>query len=334
MTVTKYQTASWVLVGTGLLLVVHVGLLAALLAGLLLHELVHSTALSLHLVGPDPRRRRLVALVILISAIGVLVAAVVIGLIVLVSRGEHNLIGLMQRMADVLEGARVHFPLWLQQYVPATPTDLEGAISTWLRTHAAELRGAGGSIGRNLFYILVGMIIGGMIAFSEARPNNRPGPLLQALYDRVRTLAYAFRRIVYAQIRISAINTVLTGIYLAIALPLFGVHLPFTKTMIAITFIVGLIPLLGNLISNTIIVIVSLNASLLTAIASIVFLFVIHKLEYFLNARIVGSQIHSRAWELLAAMLVMEATFGVRGLIAAPIYYAYLKAELSAEGVI
>jgi predicted PurR-regulated permease PerM len=55
---------------------------------------------------------------------------------------------------------------------------------------------------------------------------------------------------------------------------------------------------------------------------------VIHKLEYFLNARIVGSQIQAKAWELLLAMLVMEAAFGIAGVAAAPIYYAYLKDEL------
>jgi len=31
---------------------------------------------------------------------------------------------------------------------------------------------------------------------------------------------------------------------------------------------------------------------------------------------------------LLLAMLVMEAAFGMAGLVAAPIYYAYLKDEL------
>ena len=56
---------------------------------------------------------------------------------------------------------------------------------------------------------------------------------------------------------------------------------------------------------------------------------VIHKLVYFLNARIVGKQISARPWELLVAMLVMEAAFGAGGLVAAPIYYAYLKDELS-----
>ena len=42
-----------------------------------------------------------------------------------------------------------------------------------------------------------------------------------------------------------------------------------------------------------------------------------------------GSRINARAWELLLAMIVMEAAYGIAGLIAAPIYYAYIKNELS-----
>jgi len=34
------------------------------------------------------------------------------------------------------------------------------------------------------------------------------------------------------------------------------------------------------------------------------------------------------------AMLVVEAAFGLPGLVAAPIYYAYLKSELEAERLI
>ena len=47
-----------------------------------------------------------------------------------------------------------------------------------------------------------------------------------------------------------------------------------------------------------------------------------------------GGQIQARAWELLLAMLVMEAIFGIPGVVAAPIYYAYLKNELSAQNLI
>jgi len=60
----------------------------------------------------------------------------------------------------------------------------------------------------------------------------------------------------------------------------------------------------------------------------------VHKLEYFINARIVGSRINAAAWELLLAMLVMEAAFGLPGVIAAPVFYAYAKAELVARKLV
>jgi len=123
-------------------------------------------------------------------------------------------------------------------------------------------------------------------------------------------------------------------LYLGVALPQFGVELPLVKSLVAITFVAGLLPIIGNLISNTAIIIVSLSQGLPVAVASCVYLVVIHKLEYFLNARIVGSHINARAWELLIAMLVMEAAFGIAGLIAAPIYYAYFKEELHSSDLV
>jgi predicted PurR-regulated permease PerM len=83
-----------------------------------------------------------------------------------------------------------------------------------------------------------------------------------------------------------------------------------------------------------VIVVVSLAHSPGVALASLVFLIVIHKLEYFLNAKIVGNRINARAWELLLAMLLMEAAFGLPGVVAAPVYYAYLKDELRARGLV
>jgi predicted PurR-regulated permease PerM len=98
--------------------------------------------------------------------------------------------------------------------------------------------------------------------------------------------------------------------------------------------VVGLLPVIGNLISNTVIVVISLSLSVYVAAASLAFLILIHKLEYFINAKIVGTQIHARAWEILIAMLLMEAAFGVPGVIAAPVFYAYLKAELGRSKLI
>ena len=142
-----------------------------------------------------------------------------------------------------------------------------------------------------------------------------------------------FRNIVFAQAKIAAVNAFFTWIYLGVVLPLVGVKLPFAGTLVIITFVAGLIPILGNILSNSAIVIVSLGYSFQMAMTSLLFLVSIHKLEYFLNAKIVGSQIKANAWELLTAMLVMEAAFGLPGLVAAPVYYAYLKSELK-EGVV
>jgi predicted PurR-regulated permease PerM len=116
---------------------------------------------------------------------------------------------------------------------------------------------------------------------------------------------------------------------LLVALPLFGVKLHLQKTLVILTFVFGLIPVLGNLISNTAIVVISLGYSMPVAVSSLVYLIVIHKLEYFLNAKIVGGHIHAAAWEILAAMVILEAAFGIAGVVAAPILYAYVKGELT-----
>ena len=204
----------------------------------------------------------------------------------------------------------------------------------WLREHGQQLQVMGKDAGIAVAHILVGIVIGAMVALHEVSDSTPLKPFAAALAERCHRIADAFRRIVFAQIRISALNTLFTAAYLLIALPLFGINLPFAKTMVLVTFVAGLLPVIGNLVSNTVIVIVSLAHSPQTAVASLVFLVVIHKLEYFLNARIVGSRISAHAWELLLAMLAMEAAFGIGGVVAAPIYYAYLKQELTDAGMV
>ena len=178
-----------------------------------------------------------------------------------------------------------------------------------------------------LVRILLGMIIGAI--FSLHSPNQTPtGPLAVALLNRIKTLSRAFKKVVFAQVRISAVNTFATGMYVLVVLPLLDIHLPMAKSLVVITFVAGMLPIVGNLISNTILVIVALPSGVPVALSSLVFLIVLHKLEYFLNAKIIGTQIQAQAWELLIAMLVMESVFGIAGVVAAPIFYAYTKQEL------
>jgi len=188
--------------------------------------------------------------------------------------------------------------------------------------------------GAFLVHLLFGVILGGMVAIAHRKHPRERKALARALIDRLDHLSHAFRNVVFSQIRISLLNTVLTGAFLVVVMPAMGHPLPFTKTLIAVTFFAGLLPIIGNLISNTVITLVALSVALQAAIGALLYLVVIHKLEYFFNAHIIGNRIKAQAWEVLLAMVVMEAVFGMPGLVAAPIFYAYIKEELVAQKLV
>jgi predicted PurR-regulated permease PerM len=173
----------------------------------------------------------------------------------------------------------------------------------------------------------MGVVVGLLVFFHHPAPGS-DGPLAAALLERVRRFAVAFDRVVLAQLEISTLNAVLTALYLFALLPGLGSPLPLSGTLLAVTFLAGLVPVVGNLISNTAIVAISLGVSLPLALLSLAFLVAIHKLEYLLNARIVGARIGAAAWETLLAIVVMEVAFGLPGVVMAPILYAYSKKEL------
>ncbi|HEX8987858.1 MAG TPA: hypothetical protein VF816_07845 [Rhodocyclaceae bacterium] len=325
-------TVSWLLAGLLLVLVLKLHLLPALLAGLLVFQLVH--LLAGLLAGRVSNRRAKLAAVVALAV--VVIGGVAAGTVLSLSFfGKHGGLGeLGQRMADTIDNARLWLPPWLVAMLPEGVDELKDAAAHWLREHAGEVGTIGKEAGVAFIHVLIGMIIGAMVALHEAAATPTMRPLAAALTQRARMLAQAFRRVVFAQVQIAAINTAFTGIYLAAVLPLLDIHLPLTKTMIGLTFAAGLLPVVGNLISNTVIVVVSLAVSPLVAASSLLFLILIHKLEYFLNARIVGTHISAKTWEMLLAMLAMEAAFGLPGLVAAPIYYAYLKSELAAAELV
>lgn len=330
----RLDLVAWILMGIGLFLVLYLHLLPALLGGLLVFELVR-------ILTPLVRRAEISrdwASIIVVAAISILVVTfltlLIFGAITYFRSDAGNLSTLMRKLAEIIDQSRNRLPGWVLAYVPETAEELRTATTTWLREHSAALQGVGKDFARALVHILIGMVVGSLLALSEAITVVGRRPLAAALVERTERLSRSFRRVVFAQFWIAGVNATLTGLYLAVLLPLSGVDLPLTKTLIAVTFVCGLLPVVGNLISNTVIVVVSLSNSLFVAIGSLTYLVVIHKLEYFLNARIIGSRIRAKAWEMLIAMLVMESAFGIAGLIAAPIYYAYLKDELQDKALV
>ena len=318
---TVYDKVAWLIAAVALLFVFEFHFVSALVPGLLVHALIRLMAQRLSRKRFSQSRAKLLALFIVGLAVVGLCTGVVLGIAALM---KSNIPELLKEMEGRVDGARTWTAAHgMGDWIP-DEHQLREKVTEWLRSHV-EFQHAEQLV-RLVVHALVGIVLGALISFEANEPS---GPLGKSLWERVLRLAEAFEKIVFAQVKISALNTALTAIYLFVALPLFDVTLNHRATLVAVTFVAGLIPVVGNLMSNTIILVLSLKFSMGAAIASFVYLVVIHKLEYFLNARIVGTQIHAAAFEILLAMLCFEAAFGMSGLVMAPIVYAYVKKELA-----
>ncbi|MEI6235159.1 MAG: AI-2E family transporter [Planctomycetota bacterium] len=331
VTTSKHEIVCWLLIALGIVFVLCHQLLSTLLAGLFVYALVHRITGRLTSVKVAGHKAKVAAIAIIGLGLTAISAGIVLAVVAVVRGRFGDYPAMLDKMTEVVGQFRVWFTAkGIGGWIPDAESIHFHAVNM-LKEHSAELQQMGGASGKMFLHAIIGVVIGAMLSFHDSAPG---GPLSTAFFERVRRFSKAFQQVFFAQVKISALNTVFTGIYLLLILPLFGVHLPFATTLVIVTFVAGLLPVIGNLVSNSVIAIISLSVGPSVAVASLVFLVVIHKLEYFLNARIVGDEINAAAWEILLAMVAFEAAFGIPGVIIAPIVYAYAKAELKDKQLI
>lgn len=213
-------------------------------------------------------------------------------------------------------------------------TDLQSLKAVALDTVVEQVRylgkGATG-VGKQGVFFVIGLVVA-VSLFINARLNlgRERGPT-DNLYSvvcreteaRFRSLYLSFKRVMGAQITISTINTGLTSVFIT------WISLPYAGLVIAVTFFCGLLPIIGNLISNTVIVSIAFTLSPRLGVSALVFLVVLHKLEYFLNSKIIGGRIHNPMWLTLLSLIVAERLMGIPGIILAPVILDYLRSEAS-----
>ncbi|MBU9809668.1 AI-2E family transporter [Rahnella sp. C60] len=324
---------SVVIVTGGLLLILPLHLLACFIAGFLVFELINALTPYFQKIISGERARWLVVAIIATLVISCLTLAIA-GIADFLMEDMRNPVAFNAMVSRLLTDAQSRLSPVLLHYLPANIEELQRSFLLWLREHIVMIQAVGKNAAHVFLTMIIGMILGAIISLQQPRKGELHAPLKKELLQRMHLLGEAFRNVVFAQFQISLINTVLSGIFLFGILPLFGIHLPLAKTLVVVTFVCGLLPVIGNLISNTLIFIVGLSLSLWVGALVLAYLIIIHKVEYFLNARIVGSRIKAKSWEVLLAMLIFEAAFGIPGVVAAPIYYAYLKSELKEAGLI
>jgi predicted PurR-regulated permease PerM len=180
--------------------------------------------------------------------------------------------------------------------------------------------------------ILIGIVVAVSLFFTRkldlgSHPGAEEGNLYtatgQAIIERFTTFYHSFATVMGAQILISLVNTALTSVFLI------WNGYPHLLVIIVLTFLLGMLPILGNLLSNTLIIGVGFTVAHRTAFLALVFLVAIHKLEYFLNSKIIGDRIRNPMWLTLLGLVLGERLMGIPGMILAPVLLHYVKAETS-----
>jgi predicted PurR-regulated permease PerM len=202
------------------------------------------------------------------------------------------------------------------------------------------------SIGRHageaafkLVQLIIGLVVAASLFLSAGwGSENEPGMVRNNLYNtvaqelsrRFQTFFRSFAKVIGAQIIISVINTALTAVFLV------WNGFPFASVIIVLTFLCGLLPIIGNIMSNTLIIGVAFSIPEIgpqMALFALIFLVVIHKLEYFLNSKIIGDRIKNPMWLTLLGIVLGEKLMGVPGMILAPVVLHYIKIEASHNSV-
>ena len=340
----RVRIASYLLMGAALLLVLQIHLLVALLTvcvGFLSVRWIARWTLALaHRTGLrrllPPQRMRGLAELLAAFIVGLAPIAILTGTL---SQSREVLLDapaqyreLLNYTARTVLELRSKLPPEIAVYLPDGAGDLQQLVAKYLSAQAGALAQTGRAWLGGLLFAYVGLLVGMLAAVS--RRATTIGPLTQAMRERIILFGEAFRQIVAAQFWIALFNAILTAVFLLFVLPMWKVELPYTPALITLTFVAGLVPVVGNLVCNGVITVVGLSVSPLTALACLAFLILIHKAEYFINAKVVGRRTQMAVWELLAVMFAAEAAFGPAGLVAAPLFYAYLKKELQAARLV
>lgn len=153
--------------------------------------------------------------------------------------------------------------------------------------------------------------------------NNLYSLCCDEIAARFRALYRSFAVVMGGQLIISAINTGFTSLFIL------ACSLPYSSVIIVVTFLCGMLPIIGNLISNSIIVAISFTISPKLAIWALIFLMALHKMEYLLNSKIIGDRIKNPVWLTLLGLVIGERLMGIPGMFLAPVILNYLKVETS-----
>lgn len=162
-----------------------------------------------------------------------------------------------------------------------------------------------------LFKIFIGFILGFLFHFSiieHNKENTLEAHIINDLKKYGEKIFLSFRNIIEVQVLVSIMNTIIISI-LALGFYLSGETLPFWYIIIPMAAIVSLIPVVGNLIINLMLVLGTLQISVVYVLIGVGSFLIAHKLELIIIGRKIKEKINIPFLLVLLSMLIGELLF-------------------------
>ena len=209
---------------------------------------------------------------------------------------------------------------------------LKTLVIDWTRHSVRYLGNFAKLATKEFVFLLIGIVVACSLFFNPALDldrgrhrlrNNLYSLTCDQIVMRFRSFYRSFETVMGAQIIIAAINTFCTAVFALY------MNLPYAPVIIGVTFLCGLLPIIGNIISNTVTTGIAFTVSPQLAVWALVFLIALHKAEYFLNSKIIGTRIKNPVWLTLLGLILGERLMGIPGIILAPVVLHFIKVESS-----
>ena len=178
---------------------------------------------------------------------------------------------------------------------------------------------------------IIGLVLAVVYFFEEEKlgvftRSLAPGSMFATLAHWLGHLAEAVSLTVQLQMIVALCNTVLT-------LPvLLLLGIPHVAPLMLLIFVTSLIPVLGNLMSGAVLILMAYQAKGIFGVVVFVMLtFVLHKIEaYYLNPRLVARHVPLPGFVLILSLIAWEHLLGFVGLfVSFPVLY--IAGKLIAE---
>ncbi len=216
--------------------------------------------------------------------------------------------------------------------MPGSLEDLRAVIMSAVMEHAQALTTTSGVLTREIFEILVSILVAilyHLSAFRKERAWAKAEPMggfldsfLSEFSERVRIFVGGFETIFRIQILLAAFRCAVLAIFLLVT------RLPWMHFLLVATFLLSVIPIVGAFTSSALILTAAFTGSFHAALVTLVFLLILHQAEYLIYSRLAGTGFALPTWIILLGLLIGEKCMGLAGLILAPVVIHYLREEM------